>query len=184
MPTRARPRRARDLGSPGGERGSGPSKFVARRTRLLVARGDPPVAQQVWGPRVPKGQGRGWLVFSANSGISLGNESGELLPLQGSRGAGTAPRSARALGVCPGGLRGTVAWAARGALTPRASLSCLPWGRRTESFSTHLVLKSLGANGLLGPWPGLSSLSPPGGRGERSDVRLARNEFKLGPITS
>lgn len=98
MPTRAWPGWARDLGSPGGERGSGPSKFVARWSGLLVARGDPPVAQQVWGPRVPKGQGRGWLTFRANSGISWGKESGGLLPLQCSRGAGTTPSLAPALG--------------------------------------------------------------------------------------
>lgn len=98
MPTRAWPGWARDPGWPAGERGSGPSKFVARWSGLLVARGDPPVAQQVWGSRDPKGQGRGWRILRANSGISWGKESGELLPLQCSRGAGTTPCFARALG--------------------------------------------------------------------------------------
>ena len=36
-------------------------------------RGDLPVARQVSRPGVPEGQGRGRLIFRANSGISLGN---------------------------------------------------------------------------------------------------------------
>lgn len=59
----------RDPGLPGGERGSSPSKFVARWTGLLVARGDPPVAQQVWGPRVPKGKGRSGSYLEQTAGF-------------------------------------------------------------------------------------------------------------------
>lgn len=59
VPTRARPGWCRNPGSPGGERASSPSKFVAGWTGTVVSRGNPPMARQVWGPGVPEGRGEG-----------------------------------------------------------------------------------------------------------------------------
>lgn len=95
-----------------------------------------------------------------------------------SPGARTTPCFARPSGA-EGPAEGHGGQAARGAVTPSQ-----PPLSPCRIVLHPLVLKRLGANSLLHPWPGLSLALPPGGLGERWDVGLARNEFKSGPVTS
>lgn len=92
VPTRARPGWSRDPGSPSGERGSSPSKFVADWTGSVVACGNPPMDCRCGDLGCLSGEARGLVVFGANSRISLGNGSSErVLPAAGQPGVGLLP---------------------------------------------------------------------------------------------
>lgn len=87
------------------------------------------------------------------------------------------------LGSRPRGLRGWVDGPLAGWSPPRQP-QLSPLGETCRIVLYPLVPEWLGANSPLHPWPGLSLALPPCGLGERADVRLARNEFKSGPVTS
>lgn len=128
----------------------------------------------------PRGEARGRLMFRADSGISLGNGSIEPLPQQASLGAGSLtpflPCSR------PQGLlrpaRGTVDRTGQdrmpgGHLQRQSRLS--PLEDTYRIVVCPRILKSLGANcGTPGQAPLALSLSC--GRGESSQIRLARTE--------
>lgn len=90
VPARSGPAWARDSGSPGGERGSSTSKFVAGWAGCGRAWGPAPGAAGV-GTWCSQGAGAGRLLFGANSRISLGNQTANSFRSRAARRRGPLP---------------------------------------------------------------------------------------------